>query len=644
MTEEDVFKETETIGRLMRIVPDPTTGFKFDIWFDYTRKLTNIISEGDLVAVPNFSDVDVYSICQIISALPTHFAMPQNLEGYPGFSMEAVKNASQDWLIQEAQSYEDTTKIVCKATPFNLQFKDLPIENIKELVLEKEKAVVMPGKEVKLLSNKMLNNIMNMEINIEKNNIEIGNLLDNDEVKLLLDVEFFIKLHFGVFGFTGVGKSNLLSTIIRKLLKSNDNVKIILFDLANEYAGLLIDLLSVTDIRASILNLDLDAIPKSFLNFVGEVVTPERPRTVMNSYFEENHGTNGEDRNEANSELTEEQKIEVITKDLLNVTLLPRTIDTEQIRSLLYPHLKKLIEEHKIKIMLQIINETLRSFIDRNKDETRLSPARISEINHNLETWLGDHLNSDLTPEIARIAVDILNTRIAGEDDTITKRCEHLIRSLSTIIRQSQIRIREEYSLTLGGLIDDLNDPSKKCLYIVTSDNPDDVRLFSERIVSELYESRKVEGRSSPLVLFMVDEADEFIPTGPAGTYSRSTRAIETIARRGRKYGLGIGLATQRVTYLNTSIMAQPHTYFVSRLPRQTDRERVAEAFSMDEDLFQQTFKFQKGDWLIMSHEALGIQGKPIPISVENAEDRITEFLSKPFGEYTLEDLNENDE
>jgi hypothetical protein len=79
---------------------------------------------------------------------------------------------------------------------------------------------------------------------------------------------------------------------------------------------------------------------------------------------------------------------------------------------------------------------------------------------------------------------------------------------------------------------------------------------------------------------------------------------------------------------------------FVSRLPRKTDRERVAEAFSMDEDLFQQTFRFRKGNWLIMSHEALGIQGTPIPITVENAEERIRNFLNRTHGAYTLADLD----
>jgi hypothetical protein len=76
--------------------------------------------------------------------------------------------------------------------------------------------------------------------------------------------------------------------------------------------------------------------------------------------------------------------------------------------------------------------------------------------------------------------------------------------------------------------------------------------------------------------------------------------------------------------------MGQPHTYFISKLPRKSDRERVAEAFAVPEDMFTQTFKFQKGSWLLVSHDATGLDAVPVPIKTHNSEDRIIEFLKKP--------------
>ena len=99
------------------------------------------------------------------------------------------------------------------------------------------------------------------------------------------------------------------------------------------------------------------------------------------------------------------------------------------------------------------------------------------------------------------------------------------------------------------------------------------------------------------------------------------------LARRGRKFGIGIGIATQRTRYLNTSIMAQPHTYLVGKLPRKMDREVVQEAFGFSDEVLKQTFKFTKGDWLLASYDATGLTGVPIPIHAENANNRIKEAL-----------------
>ena len=45
--------------------------------------------------------------------------------------------------------------------------------------------------------------------------------------------------------------------------------------------------------------------------------------------------------------------------------------------------------------------------------------------------------------------------------------------------------------------------------------------------------------------------------------------------------------------------------------------------------MFRQTFRFKKGDWLLASYDAAGLEAIPIPIHTENAEDRILEFLTR---------------
>jgi hypothetical protein len=49
----------------------------------------------------------------------------------------------------------------------------------------------------------------------------------------------------------------------------------------------------------------------------------------------------------------------------------------------------------------------------------------------------------------------------------------------------------------------------------------------------------------------------------------------------------------------------------------------------MSESMFEQTFRFGKGDWLLVSHDATGLEAVPFPIHTENAEDRILKFLEE---------------
>ncbi|MCD6573336.1 MAG: ATP-binding protein, partial [Thermoplasmata archaeon] len=174
-------------------------------------------------------------------------------------------------------------------------------------------------------------------------------------------------------------------------------------------------------------------------------------------------------------------------------------------------------------------------------------------------------------------------------------------------------------------------------LYIVISHDSDKIRYFANNLGGYLFRNRRLKGLISPLVLFIFDEADQFIPGKPRfKSEELSKSVIETLTRRGRKFGIGVGIATQRSAYLDTNIMGQLHTYFISKLPRKYDRDVVGEAFSLSPEQFTQTFKFQKGQWLLVSHEATGID-MPIPIQAPNAEDRIKEFINNMVLKYESE-------
>lgn len=185
--------------------------------------------------------------------------------------------------------------------------------------------------------------------------------------------------------------------------------------------------------------------------------------------------------------------------------------------------------------------------------------------------------------------------------------------------------------MTMSHLLRLLNDEGHDSLIIVQSNRDDDLREFSARLVRTIFNDRKRRGANSPQVLFLYDEADEFMPsqTTEASSYGIAKSAITTLARRGRKFGLGLTFATQRVAYLDTSILGQAHTYLISKLPRQYDRETVSNAFGLSEDILRKTLKFSKGQWLLVSYEATGLENVPLPVQFPNANERIKEFLEQ---------------
>jgi len=209
-------------------------------------------------------------------------------------------------------------------------------------------------------------------------------------------------------------------------------------------------------------------------------------------------------------------------------------------------------------------------------------------------------------------------------------RLDFLIEELKIVANAGEIKpLSDEIKISLKDIIGELNNQKTKSLFIITSHDPNELRSLTKMLGNRLYELRRERGITNPLISFICDEADEFIPAEPkAPSYYDSKEIIEKLARRGRKFGIGIGIVTQRIVYLDSNIMGQPHTYFISKLPRKSDRERIAEAFSISEDLFTQTFKFQKGNWLLISHDATGMDSVPISIKTRNAEERIRDFLN----------------
>lgn len=84
----------------------------------------------------------------------------------------------------------------------------------------------------------------------------------------------------------------------------------------------------------------------------------------------------------------------------------------------------------------------------------------------------------------------------------------------------------------------------------------------------------KVGGKSQPL-LIVLEEAHNYLK---AGESSISSRTVQTIAKEGRKYGVGLLLVTQRPSELDETVLSQCGTMIALRMNNSKDRGHIKSA------------------------------------------------------------------
>lgn len=604
--------QTGMKGTLMRIEEAAETRYKYEIWFDYTRQAMTTISEGAMVAVPNFAstrDERHYSILEIASLLPVHYALGNDISGYPGFVLEAAKSAGQDWVSQEKEATDETTKIKCIAIPTNIEWVERRgATEISRKDFQQESNIPMVGHDALPLDSDATRIVANLNIDEkEERVINIGTLVRDEDVPALLKAEELLRLHYGIFGFTGAGKSNLMSTLVANVLGVEGfPCKVVVFDLLGEFSTLLIDQLCSMQV-AAILNVGPQTVPQAVIDYY---LDKDRPAP----------------------------KLQAAAKAYATTSVSPRPLlSLGKEREAAF---KTLIERRKTRF-LSMPPPSMRDILNECREVIKGNMGNESRSVHSLLKKMNDNHGQKTAAEGLSDCISACESVLATlRVNTAVQNVENIIAKLREYDHSEQQELPTDVLLSFDDIKKVLNNETCSCLLVIQSHDPDELRSLSLKLVNSMFGNRRLSGRTGPPVTFLFDEADEFIPrqADKDSTHARSRAAATTLARRGRKFGLGLGIATQRIAHLDASILAQPHTYFVSKLPRQYDRQAVSEAFGFTEENFRQTFKFKKGDWLLASYDAAGLEAVPIPIHCPDANERIRKFLvglGKTTGEAT---------
>ncbi|MGA3192514.1 MAG: ATP-binding protein [Candidatus Bathyarchaeia archaeon] len=569
---------------------------------EYQKDLMALLEEGMLLAVRNFKQTEKglerYTLMELSRVWPEHFGLRGLSDhGYYPMQFEIIEQSEDDW-----QTNDKTTMMIqIDAIPINY---DLVLDSKCDFTFVKGFSYPVVGCPSYVLNSEMINRIYNQKI-AERLRVDTSKTVEDartdprlglikmfeaskTSIPIYVDFEKLVRYHFGVFAFTGGGKSNLMSNILRRLLLHNSDAKVVIFDISCEYVFLLLDMLADPNVSSKVI---LEYRTDSLEQFFNSVVKPREFET---------------------DERTKSGLQRIIDKGRLAHYVKPRQqIPTYgQFMSELGDQRRSSVERPHYMNAIDRISSAASEYVEEHG---------LSE-NQEVDEEFVEHIS-----QVAAAAVEEFKVSDkSGLYAWATTRS-----SLSDLIRKRQTREDDiKGGLTVEKIRELLEDKTTRLVCISISD-PYAIKDLAINLTQALLARRKRRFQVKPHILIVFDEAQEFISSTASGIDAKCSAHVETLLRQGRKYGIGVCIATQRIAYLNTNALQQVHTYFVGTLPRPYDRQLISETFMIDKGILEKTLEFAPGEWLLSSYIATGMENVPIFIRADNAEREVEKYLSR---------------
>jgi hypothetical protein len=523
---------------------------------------------------PTAANPETYLIYEVVGVRATHLQELGVRMSMPGVLREEfLQTIEKDW----ETSRENWIDVVAAPTSY--------LARIANGKVDFEKTTVSPltGKQAHLLSKEAVKAFVCVE-----NGAEVGQLMGLD-VPVTTRIDSMIRYHTGIFGFTGTGKSNLTSVLVRKAVETVQGLRVVVFDVAGEYVVNLLDLLE----NGFVYTTEREAVEDGE-EFVRSQTIPESLEEVIGAEKIEKalkmlHG-NGKVRRLV---LTEPGQMEVLVEDVL--TLLNSIISSGKpgaiAAKMALCSLVEFMEENGVRETDTLLEIT--------------TDAKMAEGFQNILGEFGEEIHGMSSERKAvETILRVLKSPMGGKG-----------KNRGTAMNPER----------LAELILSREAPILTVVYI-----PDltEARDAVSRYAIRLLELKK-KGLSRINVLTVLDEAQEFVPdrARKEDATDQSNMAVETILRQGRKYRAGCWLSTQRVAHLNVNALQQLHTYFTSTLPRSYDRMVIADAYSLDYEVLNRVAELDAGEWMFVSYKATKRRNVPVFISTPNNEQKIIEHI-----------------
>ena len=345
--------------------------------------------------------------------------------------------------------------------------------------------------------------------------IEIGRLQQDNSIIAKVRTDDLLSKHFAILGSTGSGKSCTVALVLQAILKENGNAHVVLFDPHNEYSK------SFGPMAEVISNDTLD-IPIWMFDFV--------------------------------------ETTELLTSD---------------------------IEDHareETEVLHDVLLKAKRLYDRAMKKGDTSAQTKLDDVEAELQRATHITLDSPV-PYRIRDVIKLLDHSMGKLENNSNlgpyKRLKRRIQMLMADPRYQFIFRNQASPLPIDDLVGRIFRipvANKPISILDFSGIPSEALNVVVSVVARLaFELATWSERRIP-VLLVCEEAHRYIPADKSLGFHSTRRIIGRIAKEGRKYGVSLGIISQRPSELEASTLSQCSTIFSMRLSNELDQNFVRAA------------------------------------------------------------------
>jgi DNA helicase HerA-like ATPase len=417
------------------------------------------------------------------------------------------------------------------------------------------KQIAIPPKYVAIASSELLGDIYDTVDPAKR--FSFGALAQNTAVRVSVDGDKFFGKHIGVVGSTGSGKSCTVAKILQEGISPSaaqadegilNNSHIIIFDLHGEYPPAFPNarVIGVDDLKLPYWLMNSEELEEMFIESNEEnshnQISQFRQAVIENK---EHHAGGTEGR------VSYDSPVYFSLTEAINYL---RNLNNEVIGKLEGENVPKLADK-------TLVQKRADHYFDREHTFIATSTSKDAKAS-----------NGPFSGEFARFLM-----RLDGRQSD--RRLDFL---LAPRKQDGSEYKTEDFGVLLEQLIG-YGDPTTNVTIIDLSGIPFDVLSVVVSLMTRLIftlnfhlkKIRKLEDEVELPFLLVYEEAHNYIPQSEGARYGSVKKAIERIAKEGRKYGISLMIVSQRPSEISETVFSQCNNFVAMRLTNPTDQRYV---------------------------------------------------------------------